>query len=173
MVPLASPLAKEPPMRTAALAAALFSLCAFAGDELDPQTIAKIRSEQKEARAEVDKKYGNKKPGELSSAERKQMAKEKNEAELKVLEKNRVEPKDYARAEAKLGKDDRAAADAEEKRLEKEKEGAKAADGKKKDGKKEVVVEKGGKGAAAAGTPEGDAAEAAQMDREAGLGKGK
>lgn len=158
-------------MRIVTLVTALLSFCAFA-DDVDPETIAKIRSEQKDARAEVDKKYGNKKPSELSAAERKQMAKDKNEAELKVLGKNNVDPKDFARAEAKMGKDDRAAAEAAEKKLEKQKEQAKADEAKKKEGKKEIVIEKGGKGGGPApGTPEGDAAEAAAADREAGLKK--
>jgi hypothetical protein len=166
-------------MRALALAAVLVSFTALAGD-LTPEEVAKIRMEKKAATDAVEKKYAGKK---LSSAERKEMEKEKNEAAQKVFDKAGVDAKGFARAETKMGREDSAAADAAQKGMEKKKEeDAKAAEAKKKDeGKgKEIVIEKGkgkGKGGAGmeggppAGTPEGDAAEAAAADREAGLKK--
>jgi hypothetical protein len=167
-------------MRTAALAAALFAFTAFA-DDVSPETVAKIRAEQKAATAAIDKKYEGKK---LSGSERKAMAQEKNEAAQKVLDANKTDAKSFARASAGMGRDESAAADSAQKKIEKKaEEDAKAAEAKKADeGKgKEIVIEKGtgkkgkgGKGGAPSGygpppeegTPEGDAAAAQAADRE-------
>ena len=51
-------------MRTAALAVALFSFAAFA-DDLSPETVAKIRAEQKSAKNITQKVYA-----EIQTAER-------------------------------------------------------------------------------------------------------
>lgn len=169
-------------MRSLILAAALVSLPALAGD-LSPEEVAKIRADKKAATEAVDKKYAGKK---LSSSERKEMEKEKNEAAQKVLDKAGVDAKSFARQESKMGREDAAAADSAQKGIEKKREeDAKAAEAKKKEeGKpKEIVVEKGkGKGGKGGppggmeggpppGTPEADALEAQNADREAGLKK--
>jgi hypothetical protein len=166
-------------MRSLTVAAVLLAFTASAED-VPPETIAKIRAEQKAAAAAVDKKYEGKK---LTKDDRKAMEAEKNEAAQKVLDNNKVDAKSFARSSAKMGRDDAAAADATQKGIEKkaEDDAKAAADKKKKDEAKgkEVVVERGGKGGKAGpaggppGSSEGDAAEAAAADREAGLGKGK
>jgi hypothetical protein len=183
-------------MRALILATVLVSAVAWAED-ISPEKMAKVRMEKKQATDAVEKKYAGKK---LSTADRKAMEQEKNEAAMKVLEKNGVDAKSFARTEATMSKDDRAAADSAQKGMEKKAaDDAKAAEAKKaEDGKsKEIVIEKGngsgsgggkGKGKskygdlppgygpppeanAAPGTPEGDAAEAAAADRAAGIKK--
>ena len=158
-------------MRLLALATLCAAVTAFAGDDLTPDQRAKLLNEQKKAAAAVEKKYGNKKPSELSPDERRAMAKEKAEAETQVLEKAGVDSKEFARSTMKMGRDEKADTDAAVKTLEaKEKEDAKKGDGKKPaGGKKEIVIEKNGK--PADGGP--NVNEAAEMDKAMGLGKGK
>ena len=171
-------------MRSLTLAAVLVSVTAFAED-IPPEKVAKVRMERKAAVDAVEKKYAGKK---LSPAENKQKEQEKNDAALKVMEKNGVDPKQMARTEATMGKDDRNAADTAQKAMEKKSaDDAKAAEAKKlEDSKpKEIVVEKGsggggkgkGKGSKGSipegygpppqsdGTPAGDAAEAKAADQ--------
>ena len=106
-------------MRPLILAAALASLTAHAGDDLNPENMAKIQSEQTKASEAVDKKYGNKKASELSPDERKAMSREKGEAERAVLDKHGVDSKSFARANAKMSREDRSATDAAAKNIEK------------------------------------------------------
>ena len=157
-------------MRALTLLAVLLGVAAHAGDELNPENVAKIQTEQAKANAEVDKKYGNKKPNELSPDERRSMQKEKAAAEREVLDKHGTDSKAYARANSKMSREDRAATDAAAKDLEKKGAEAPATADPKKGGKKEIVIQKNGKGAPG---PDDDANAAAEMDRAAGLGKGK
>ncbi len=153
-------------MRFFVLVSILTALVAHAED-LTPEKRAKLQREQQKAAEAVEKKYGNKKASELSSEERKSLMREKQAAEREVLEKAGVDPKEYARSEAKMGREEKANTDAASKDLE-AKEAAAAKDGAKKPAKKgEVVVEKNGKGA----NPEVN--EAAELDKARGLGKGK
>ena len=125
-----------------------------------PEDIAKIESEQGKATAEVDKKYGNRKPSEMSNDERKQMMKDKADAERAVLDKHGVDGKDFARTSTKQTKEDRAATNAAAEAIKK-----KDADAAKSDGKgKEVVIDKGGQ--------KSDQDLAAEQDAKAGYGKG-
>ncbi len=156
-------------MRPLPLLAVLVSLAAHAGDDLTPQNIAKIQAEQAKANAEIEKKYGNRKPSDLSNDERKSMQKEKAAAEREVLDKHGTDSKSFARAGSKMSREDQAAADAAAKDLAK-KDAAEPAAEVKKGGKKEIVIEKNGK---AAPGPDDGANEAAEMDRAQGLGKGK
>ena len=134
----------------------LVAATAFA-DPPTPEQVAKIQHDVQKAQDEVDKKYQGR---QLSAEERKQQIKDRGAAEGTVLEKAGVDRKEYARASAKLSKDDRAAVESEKVKLEKKDKG----DGKS--GSKEVVIEKGGQ-------PATDADEAAAMDRAAGYGKKK
>lgn len=163
-------------MRLLALATLCAAATAFAGDDLSPDQRAKLLNDQKKAGAAVEKKYGNKKPSELSPDERRSLAKEKADAEKEVLEKAGVDPKEFARSTMKMGRDEKADTDAAQKKLEQADKDAAAAggtakDGKdaKKGGKKEIVIEKNGK------VEGGDPAvnEAAEMDKAQGLGRGK
>lgn len=152
-------------MRLAALTC-LVAFSAWAADELPPDQVAKLKREQKASAQAVEKKYGNKKPSELSAEERKALAKEKAAAEREVLEKAGVDPKAFARQEAGMSRSERAALDAAMK--EGDEKDAQAAKDAKKAGKKDsggIVVEKGG--------AVDDVNEAAEMDKAMGLGKGK
>lgn len=151
-------------MRKTLLAAALLSLGAFA-DDLTPDQIAKLQSDQKKAAEAVEKKYGD---GKLSASERKELAKEKAAAEAAVLEKAGVDKKEFVRASTKQSRDDRAATEAAMKDIEaKDKAAAdkKGGAAEKKGGGKEIVIEKNGKVQGA------EVNEAAEMDKAAGYGK--
>lgn len=160
-------------MRLLALATLCTAVTAFAGDDLTPDQRAKLLNDQKKAGAAVEKKYGNKKPSELTPDERRALAKEKADAEREVLDKAGVDAKEFARSTMKMGRDEKADTDAAQKKLEAaDKEAAAAGGGKdgkdaKKGGKKEIVIEKNGK---VEGEPVNEAAE---MDKAQGLGKGK
>ncbi|MFT3840007.1 MAG: hypothetical protein QM723_23670 [Myxococcaceae bacterium] len=150
-------------MRTLFVAVVLSAFTAFAGDELSPEKLGQIEHEQNKAAAEVEKKYGNKKPSELSSDERKQMIKDRAAAEQAVLDKHGVDKKDYVHAQTRMNRDDREQASRTTKNLEK-KELEDAA--KAKGGQKEVQVEHG------LPPEEGGVNEAAEMDKQMGYGKG-
>jgi hypothetical protein len=66
-------------------------------DPIPPDQAAAIALDQKAAQAEVQKKYGDKKPSELSNSERTQLIRDQAAAERKVLEKYGVDPKAWAR----------------------------------------------------------------------------
>ena len=101
-----------------ALATLLLAVPPLAGN-LDPQKVAKIQREQKQAMDEVDKQHGNKKASEMSSVERKEVIRAQADAQRAVLEKNGVEAKDLARYTAKMSRSERAQAQAADKELEK------------------------------------------------------
>ena len=110
--------------------------------DMDPKKAAEIRRDREKAMAEIDKKYGgpNKK---LSKAELNAKAAEQNAAEQKLLDKHGVSAKDYGRYEAKMGKGDRAATEKELQDLKKKDEAAAKAGAGKKEGGKEIVIQKG------------------------------
>lgn len=144
-------------MRTSGLVLMLVAVTAFA-DPPTPEQAAKLQHDVQKAQDEVDKKYQGR---ELSADDRKQQIRDRAAAENGVLEKAGVDRKEYARANAKLSKDDRAAIESEKAKLDKKDKG-----GESKGGNKEIVIEKGGQ-------PATDADEAAAMDRAAGYGKKK
>lgn len=155
-------------MRFFILASMLTALVAYA-DDLTPEKRAKLQRDQQKAAEAVNKKYGDKKPSEMSAEERKSLMKDKAAAEREVLEKAGVDPKDFARSTSKMSREEKANTDAAGKDLEaKEAAAAKDAAAKKPAGKKEIVIEKNGK---TSGDPEVN--EAAMMDKQNGLGKGK
>jgi hypothetical protein len=142
---------------------ALLALPSFASAEApSPEDVAKIQFEQQKANADIDKKYGNKKPSELSNDERREMMKEKAAAERDVLDKHGVSAKDFARTQAKQSLDDRAKTRDANDKLQKDASAKKpAADDNG------VIIEKGNGSA----NPDSDAAEAAAMDKASGYGK--
>lgn len=142
------------------LAAALVVPFAVRAEPPSPEDLAKIQYEQEKAAADVEKKYGDKKPSELSPEERRAMIKERAAAEREVLDKHGVDPKEYARAQAKQSVDDRARQRAAAEKLKKD------GDAKPAQKKDEVIIERGH-------TPESDAEEAAAADRAAGFNKKK
>jgi hypothetical protein len=107
------------------LAFALF--LALTADDLTPEKAAKVQKDRDQAMADVAKKYGNKKSSELSSDERREMIQDQRAAESAVMEKNGTDPKEFARYEAKMSLDDRAATRAERERLDKKDEDEKKA----------------------------------------------
>ena len=75
---------------------------AFAGD-LSPEQLARIKRAEKAAVDKVNAAHGNKKSSELSTAERREMIREQQEAVQKVMDENGVSAKDYARQSARMG----------------------------------------------------------------------
>ncbi len=77
----------------------LVTLClALVADEATtPDKAAVIERQEQKAQAEVSAKYGNKKPTELSREDRKAMDQDLANASKAVLEKNGVDPKQWAR----------------------------------------------------------------------------
>ncbi len=123
----------------------LLTLClALAADEpIAPEKSAVIAREQRQAQAEVNAKYGNKKSSELSREERGQMTKDLANAEKAVLEKNGVDPKQWARDSLKK---DRATYEQGKQLVKDLEEKEKAAEAKKKadaEGSKEIEVQRG------------------------------
>ncbi|QRK05375.1 hypothetical protein JQX13_35090 [Archangium violaceum] len=99
-------------------------------EDLTPEQLARIRRDEKAAEAKVNAAHGNKKPSEMTNAERRQMIREQQEALQEVMEKNGVSRKDYARQTARMGPKQNAEVDAAEKELEaKEKAAASKAHG--------------------------------------------
>lgn len=82
----------------------LLSLCLALGADEPPSREAVIEREQQKAQAAVNAKYGNKKPTELSPEEREQLDKDQADAHKAVLEKNGIDPKQWARDSLKRGR---------------------------------------------------------------------
>lgn len=81
----------------------LLSLIAllFGADPLPPDEAAAIAVEQRDKVAEVEKKYGGRKPFELSNDERAQYTRERAEAEQQVLDAHGVDAKQWALSQMK------------------------------------------------------------------------
>jgi hypothetical protein len=115
-------------------------------DGLPPQTTAAIEHDTAKATAEVQEKYGNRKPAELSPEERRQLGRDQADAERKVLEKHGVSEKEWASSGSRRSRDDREAIKAAREGLvEKDKADAAAAEKAKAEANKpkEVVVQRG------------------------------
>lgn len=106
-----------------------------------PDRAAAIALDQKAAQEEVAKKYGGKKPSELSNAERAQMVRDQAAAEQKVLDKHGVDAKTWARQQMAQSPQQAAAQKQREEQLaEKRKAEAEAA---AKPAEKEITVQRG------------------------------
>ena len=110
----------------------LLSLCLFLpglalAEDLSPEQLARIRLDERAALERVSAAYGNKKPSELSSDERRRMIREQQEAVREVMETHGVSAKDYARQTARMGPQGNAAVAAEEKTLEARRKAAREA----------------------------------------------
>lgn len=117
-------------------------LLTLAADDLNPEKAAKIQKDRDKAMADVAKKYGNKKSSELSQDERREMIRDQREADSAVLDKHGVDAKDFARYEAKMSLQDRAATKAERERLDKKEQEDKKAK-EQQSGPKEIVIQRG------------------------------
>ncbi len=153
-------------MRLPTLVCLLTALAVHAED-LTPEKRAQLQRDQQKAGEAIEKKYGNKKSSELSADERRSLMKEKAAAERDVLEKAGVDPKEFARSSTKMGRDEKTRTDDAMKDLEAKEAAAAKDSGKKPAGKKEVVIEKNGKGQGE------EVNEAAEMDKAMNLKKGK
>lgn len=127
------------------MSVSLITLClALVADEpIAPEKAAGIERAQQKAQAEVSAKYGNKKPTELSREERNQMDKDLANADKAVLEKNGVDPKQWARESLKK---DRAGYAQNKEMVKGLAEKEKAAEDAKKaaaNGPKEIEVQRG------------------------------
>ncbi|HYO60068.1 hypothetical protein [Archangium sp.] len=87
-------------------------------EALPPEQLARIRRDEKAAVDKVNAAHGNKKSSELSTAERRQMVREQQEAIQGVMDKHGVSRKDYARQSARMGPKQNAEVAAAEKALE-------------------------------------------------------
>ncbi len=115
----------------------------LAQEELDAEKIARIRRDEQKALDAVNAKHGNKKPSEMSSAERRQVIEEQQAASAKVMDKHGVSAKEYGRHTARMGPDDNEAVAAATKRLEAEEQAKKAAEAKKQAEPKEISIQQG------------------------------
>ena len=118
-------------------------LLALAADDLSPEKAAKVQKDREKAMADVAKKYGNKKSSELSQDERREMIRDQRAAETAVLDKNGVDPKEFARYEAKMSLNDRAATKAERERLDRKEQDDKKAAEQQQSGPREIQIQRG------------------------------
>jgi hypothetical protein len=124
----------------------LVTLClALVADEpIAPEKAAAIEQAEQKAQAEVSAKYGNRKPTELSREERKALDKDLADASKQVLEKNGVDPKQWARESLKKGRDEYARNKELVKELtEKDKAKDKAKADAAKKGPQEIEIQRG------------------------------
>jgi len=102
------------------------SLAARAQD-LDPAKAAQIEHDQQKEYDKIDEKHGNKAPNEMSSDERRDIIRERAEAEQKVFDKQGVDRRDYTRYNNTLGRDGLAAKKAASEKLAQKDEAEKKA----------------------------------------------
>jgi hypothetical protein len=114
-----------------------------AAAELSPAQKAKIQREQQKELEALDKKYGNRKPSELSNAERRALAQEQSEAEKKVLERNGVSQKEWALSSLRMGRGEKAEMDAAGKALAAQEEAQKKKSAQGAPGAPEVKIQRG------------------------------
>lgn len=96
-------------MMSLALSVALWISGAGESSELTPQKVAQIHAERDKAYTEIDKKYGDKKPAQLTAAERNEREKERRAASLGIIKKAGTDDKAFSRYEATMSREDRAA----------------------------------------------------------------
>jgi hypothetical protein len=98
-------------MRTLLVAALVLS-SSLALADITPEQAATVDREKQKALDDVAKKYGNKKPSEMTNDERRAKMADETEAVNKVLDKNGVSAKEYSKFEATASSADRQAAKA-------------------------------------------------------------
>ncbi len=108
-------------------------------DDLTPEQTAAISYANDKAQAEVSKKYGDKKAGELSNDERLQMARDRAAAQKEVLEKAGVSEVDYFKASRNGDRQAKAEREATKQKLADKDKADEEARGKKGDKGIEVV----------------------------------
>ncbi len=121
----------------------LLPLClALASGQLSAQQSAAISNELDKANADVEKKYDNRKPHELSSEERRERAQALSAAEKQVLDKAGVSMSAWSKDQQNGGREHRAErAQAKQALVEKERAAAEAAAQKPEE--KPIVIQQG------------------------------
>lgn len=71
---------------------------------LDEQKAGELEALMEERRAAIAKEYGDKKPSEMSSSERRAYYQKIEAANREVLQQNGISDKEYARATARMGR---------------------------------------------------------------------
>ncbi|WP_223645017.1 hypothetical protein [Corallococcus sp. EGB] len=110
---------------------------------LTPEKVAAIQRDEAAAQAKVDAEHGNRKPSEMSNAERGQAIRDQQKEAAKVLEKHGVSAKEYATFTARMTPDDNQRAANEAKRLDDKEKAEKEAEAKKRKGDGEVHIQQG------------------------------
>jgi hypothetical protein len=111
---------------------------------LTPEKVAAIQRDEAASQAKVNESFGNRKPSEMSNAERAQAIRDQQAGAAKVMEKHGVSAKEYAVYTARMTPDDNQRVANESKRLEDKALAEKAAEEKKqREGDGEVHIQQG------------------------------
>ena len=122
----------------------LLAAPALAEDEgLTPEKVAAIQRDEAAAQAKVNNEYGNRKPSEMSNAERGQAIRDQQSEAAKVMEKHGISAKEYATYTARMTPDDNQRVANETKRLDDKAKAEKEAEAKKRKGDGEVHIQQG------------------------------
>ncbi|ADO73317.1 hypothetical protein [Stigmatella aurantiaca] len=116
---------------------------ALAQDALTPEKIALIRRDEQAALDRVNERYGNRKPSEMTSEERRQSIQDQQQAMAAVLEKHEVSDKQYARHVARMSLAERDAVTAAAKQLEAEAQAAREAAQNRPPQPEEIPIQNG------------------------------
>ncbi|GMU11244.1 hypothetical protein [Corallococcus caeni] len=112
-------------------------------DGLTPEKVAAIQRDEAAAQAKVDADHGNRKPSEMSNAERGQAIRDQQKEAAKVMEKHGVSAKEFATFTARMTPEDNQRAANEAKRLDDKAKAEKEAEAKKRKGDGEVHIQQG------------------------------
>jgi hypothetical protein len=110
---------------------------------LPPREIAAIERDQQKAQAAVTAKYGNKKPEELTGDERRAQARDLAEAQREVLEKHKVEAREWAVSQSRQSREDREEVKKEGQALAEQEKAEEAQKKAAEGGERPVVVQRG------------------------------
>ncbi|MBN9686579.1 MULTISPECIES: hypothetical protein [unclassified Corallococcus] len=110
---------------------------------LSPEKVAAIQRDEAAAQAKVNEEFGNRKPSEMSNAERGESIRAQQKESAKVLEKHGVSAKEFATFTARMTPEDNQRAANEAKRLEDKAKAEKEAEAKKRKGDGEVHIQQG------------------------------
>ncbi|RKG57442.1 hypothetical protein D7X30_18145 [Corallococcus sp. AB011P] len=122
----------------------LLATPALAEEEgLTPEKVAAIQRDEAAAQAKVNEEFGNRKPSEMSNAERGQSIRAQQKEGAKVMEKHGVSAKEFATFTARMTPEDNQRVANEAKRLDDKAKAEKEAEAKKRKGDGEVHIQQG------------------------------
>ncbi|NRD63580.1 hypothetical protein HRD49_17655 [Corallococcus exiguus] len=110
---------------------------------LTPEKVAAIQRDEFAAQAKVNEEHGNRKPSEMSNAERGQAIRDQQKESAKVMEKHGVSAKEFASFTARMKPEDNQRVANEAKRLDDKAKAEKEAEAKKRKGDGEVHIQQG------------------------------